>query len=158
MAVVKRITLLASDFSGESGAESVSFDPAGMVREAVKGLAKVNLDALPAEAEEINGALADAVKTFVDSVDAIMEEPYSIVAKLRAAGAATPGGAATSTNNVNVVREWAKANGHNVAERGRLSQDIIDAYKAANSAKVTNLDDDGPSADDLAEIDAELNA
>lgn len=30
------------------------------------------------------------------------------------------------------VREWAKANGHDVNARGRLSKKIIDAYRAAN--------------------------
>lgn len=30
------------------------------------------------------------------------------------------------------VREWAKANGHDPAPRGRLSRTILDAYRAAN--------------------------
>ena len=31
------------------------------------------------------------------------------------------------------VREWARANGHDVSERGRVSKKIIDAYVAANN-------------------------
>ncbi|GAA4515522.1 histone-like nucleoid-structuring protein Lsr2 [Brevibacterium yomogidense] len=30
------------------------------------------------------------------------------------------------------VREWAKANGHEVSERGRIHQDVIAAYNAAH--------------------------
>jgi hypothetical protein len=30
------------------------------------------------------------------------------------------------------VREWARANGHEVSERGRVSKKIIEAYGAAN--------------------------
>ncbi|MET8149377.1 Lsr2 family protein [Actinoplanes sp. NPDC049668] len=30
------------------------------------------------------------------------------------------------------IREWANANGHKVSDRGRISQDILDAYEAAH--------------------------
>ena len=30
------------------------------------------------------------------------------------------------------IKEWARANGHKVAERGRISQSVIDAYEAAH--------------------------
>ncbi|WP_353113976.1 Lsr2 family protein [Microbacterium sp.] len=30
------------------------------------------------------------------------------------------------------IREWAAANGHKVSERGRVSADIVAAYRAAN--------------------------
>ncbi len=30
------------------------------------------------------------------------------------------------------IREWAKANGHKVSERGRVSADVVAAYRAAN--------------------------
>lgn len=31
------------------------------------------------------------------------------------------------------IRAWATANGHTIAKRGQLSQDIIDAYEAAHA-------------------------
>lgn len=31
------------------------------------------------------------------------------------------------------IREWARANGHEVADRGRISQKVRDAYAKANS-------------------------
>lgn len=36
-------------------------------------------------------------------------------------------GASNST-----IREWARANGHEVSERGRIKADIVDAFNAAN--------------------------
>jgi hypothetical protein len=37
------------------------------------------------------------------------------------------GGADTAT-----IREWAKANGHRVSERGRISAEVMAAYRTAN--------------------------
>ena len=31
------------------------------------------------------------------------------------------------------IREWARANGHTVSERGRIKADVVQAYEAANS-------------------------
>ena len=30
------------------------------------------------------------------------------------------------------VREWARANGHEVSDRGRISKSVMQAYQAAN--------------------------
>ena len=55
----------------------------------------------------------------------------------RADGAAKPKrgavvrGPATGVDTA-AVREWARANGHEVSERGRVSKKIIEAYAAAN--------------------------
>lgn len=37
----------------------------------------------------------------------------------------------TSTD-ANAIREWAKANGHKVGEKGRIAADVRAAYEAAN--------------------------
>jgi hypothetical protein len=34
--------------------------------------------------------------------------------------------------DLTAVREWARAAGHNVSDRGRISSSILDAYRAAN--------------------------
>ncbi|MEB8327652.1 Lsr2 family protein [Dietzia kunjamensis] len=39
--------------------------------------------------------------------------------------------AATSANT-KAIREWARANGHDVSNRGRIPADVMDAYAAAN--------------------------
>lgn len=37
-----------------------------------------------------------------------------------------------SSVNLGAVREWARANGHTVSDRGRVPSTIVDAYEAAN--------------------------
>ena len=38
----------------------------------------------------------------------------------------------TSGGNSGAIREWARANGHTVSERGRISAELQQAYNAAN--------------------------
>jgi hypothetical protein len=62
-------------------------------------------------------------------------EPWSAKARkigrtARARGAAKNRPAANREQTV-AIREWAKANGHNVSSRGRISADIIEAYNKA---------------------------
>lgn len=38
----------------------------------------------------------------------------------------------TPSKNTSAVREWAKANGHEVSDRGRISAEVLSAYNAAN--------------------------
>jgi len=40
---------------------------------------------------------------------------------------------ANSGLDLQAVREWARANGHQVNDRGRISGTVIEAYSAANS-------------------------
>lgn len=42
------------------------------------------------------------------------------------------GGGASSSSNTKDVREWAKAQGMEVSERGRISADVQQAYDAAH--------------------------
>ena len=37
----------------------------------------------------------------------------------------------TDKNELQAIREWARANGHQVSDRGRISQDVQDAYHAS---------------------------
>ena len=60
-------------------------------------------------------------------------------AKARRTGPSRGGGQrrqATSgtTTDATAVREWAKANGHKVGEKGRISAEVRAAYEAANPA------------------------
>jgi hypothetical protein len=53
----------------------------------------------------------------------------------RARGAArTTRGATTRRDpaQTKAIREWAKSNGHNVSERGRISAEVVSAYEAAH--------------------------
>lgn len=40
---------------------------------------------------------------------------------------------ASSTLDLNAIREWARANGHAVSDRGRVAASVVEAYKAANA-------------------------
>jgi len=40
---------------------------------------------------------------------------------------------AKSALDLNSVREWARANGHTVSDRGRIAGPVVEAYKAANA-------------------------
>jgi len=57
-------------------------------------------------------------------------QPYLDVAR-----ASRKGGRARSTRssgaNLGEVREWARANGFTVSDRGRVSQEVMDAYEAS---------------------------
>lgn len=147
MAVVNRVVVLASDLSGETGAESVTFDIANVLREMAKSFPKINLDLLAAELDEITEAIDEATTAFEENLKAITGELYAVHAALRAAGSQTTGGAASKSStrtDAELVREWARENGHNVADRGRLSADVQAAYDRAHATKVTNLDPAAP--------------
>ena len=38
----------------------------------------------------------------------------------------------SNSGNTKAVREWARANGYDVSDRGRIPADVMDAYSAAN--------------------------
>lgn len=40
--------------------------------------------------------------------------------------------AKTSSGDTKAIRDWARTNGHDVSDRGRIPADIMDAYAAAN--------------------------
>src|SRR3712207_670492 len=42
-------------------------------------------------------------------------------------------GSGRSKDELANIRAWAQANGHKVSERGRIKQDVLDAYHAANN-------------------------
>ena len=42
-----------------------------------------------------------------------------------------------SAQNLSDVRHWAKANGYNVSDRGRIAQEVVAAFEAANLAVPT---------------------
>lgn len=75
-----------------------------------------------------------------DSVENLREAFSDYVAAARKvtgrSGRTASGAAATKgrskPDELAKIREWAAANGHEVAARGRISQQVRDAYEAAN--------------------------
>jgi hypothetical protein len=51
-------------------------------------------------------------------------------AQSQPAAAEKPSG--SSREDTAAIREWARANGHQVSDRGRISKSVMEAYKAAN--------------------------
>ena len=104
--------VLEDDLDGSPADETVSFALDGATYE---------IDLSAANASALRDALA----------------PYVGHAR-RAAGrrTATKAASARSTSggkrDVSEVREWARANGHKVSERGRLSAEILAAYDKAH--------------------------
>jgi len=47
-------------------------------------------------------------------------------------GAAPGGGGAGGDGSPQQIRDWARANGHQVSDRGRLSATVVQAYEAAH--------------------------
>src|SRR4051794_14680703 len=66
-------------------------------------------------------------------------KPYIEVAR-RGAGTGSNGrstrrgrrGSAAPTRDLSEIRAWAQANGHQVAERGRIAQSTVEEYEAAH--------------------------
>jgi hypothetical protein len=52
--------------------------------------------------------------------------------RIPARGAAAPARTAGSRDENRLIREWAIANGHKISERGRIPQEVSNAYRAAH--------------------------
>jgi hypothetical protein len=62
-------------------------------------------------------------------------DPYIKAGRRASAGtarAAAPRRRAARDSEVGEIREWAKAQGLKVSERGRIAADVMDAYRAAH--------------------------
>lgn len=58
-------------------------------------------------------------------------DPY--IARARRVGGKRAPRKAGGSSNTNEIRTWALANGHKVADRGRIPAEVIEAYKKANA-------------------------
>ncbi|WP_427007210.1 histone-like nucleoid-structuring protein Lsr2 [Pseudarthrobacter sp. H2] len=54
------------------------------------------------------------------------------VARLPRAASSSISAPKSNKEELQKIREWAKANGHNISERGRVAQSVQDAYHAAH--------------------------
>lgn len=53
----------------------------------------------------------------------------------RAAGARRPTQSSTGTADQTAIRAWAKDNGYQISDRGRISSSVVAAYKAASDRR-----------------------
>lgn len=102
--------MLIDDVDKSEGAETVTFGLDGVTYE-------IDLSAKNA------AALRDALAPWV---------AHGRRVSGRSAGAGRARKSSSAGNDTAAVREWARANGHQVSERGRLSSTVLEAYAAAH--------------------------
>jgi hypothetical protein len=79
--------------------------------------------------EQHAGDLRDAFAPYVGAARRAGRAPVAPAQRRAGRGS---GRAAADKQRVQEIREWARANGHQVSERGRLSAAVLAAYEAAH--------------------------
>lgn len=91
---------------------------------------------------EVDVEVGEDGKVYASVQDELNAEYDAHNAALVAAGVETTGGTWAGTPELNAeepepdretIREWARENGHEVADKGRLKQAVIEAYAAAQT-------------------------
>lgn len=118
---VRTVTILSDDVTGEENesVEQFTFTLPEMVEEdgeTVVAFVKYSLYATPETVSELCKAIARPTKKFRD------------VAERKVRGADSSGDSESEA-----IRDWARQNGHKVADRGRIAKTVSDAYYAAHS-------------------------
>ena len=114
-------TTTVDDLDGSEPAESVSF---------ALDETWYEIDLGEENAEKLRAALA----VYVDNarpVEDVRRGPGRPRAAARAAKGARGARTAPDREQTAAIREWARANGHPVSERGRLSASVQEAYNSA---------------------------
>ena len=86
------------------------------------------LDACEQHAAE----LRDAFARYVGSARRAGRAAAGTAARHAPRSSSRPAAAGSDRERVQAIREWARANGHAVSERGRLSSTVLAAYEAAH--------------------------
>ncbi len=120
MATMTTVTLV-DDLDGSEASGSVSF--------ALDG-ASYEIDLSDSNAEKLRDALAGYVASArrVDGGRRGPGRPKAVKAVKAPRGART----APDREQTAAIREWARANGHEVSERGRLSASVLAAFEEAH--------------------------
>jgi len=113
MATVTMVSMV-DDIDGSAGAESVSF--------ALEGVA-YEIDLSAANAQKLRDALA----TYIAHGRKVGGRRGRVARPARGRSAT-----AGDRDQVAVIRDWARRNGHEVSDRGRLSSSVIAAFEAAH--------------------------
>lgn len=108
--------------------------------------------------DDIDGSVAERTFTFsvdgdayeIDLSSANIEEFHSAVGGFvesarkvktskvgRPRGVSSAAGARSSREHLTAVREWARKNGHNVSDRGRISAEVLQAFEQAHGRSLT---------------------
>ena len=104
------VTSITDDLDGSANAEAVTFGYSG---------ASYEIDL-----SKKNAAALDTLKPYIDAARKVSGSNKRAAPKARSRRAAKV--------DLGTVRAWANENGFTVAERGRISAEVVDAYHAAN--------------------------
>ena len=117
----KTVVTLVDDLDGTEATESVSFALDGAAYE---------IDLSDDNAEKLRDALAGYVSSArrVDGSRRSQGRPKAA----KAAKSARSPRTAPDREQTAAIREWARANGYEVSERGRLSANVLTAFEAAH--------------------------
>ena len=110
--------VLVDDLDGSEADETVSFTLDGSSYE-------IDLN------ESNAAALRDALAPWVGAARRA-GRASSGPASRRSSRGSRPAAAGSDRERVQAIRQWARTNGYNVSERGRLSADVLAAYEAAH--------------------------
>lgn len=102
--------LLEDDITGGNAAETITFGLDGVTYE---------IDLNEKNAKELRDALAG----YIDAGRRVSGRRKS---------STSSSSSRSNSGELAKIREWARANGHQVSDRGRISQKVRDAYAKAN--------------------------
>jgi hypothetical protein len=112
--MAKRVhVVLEDDISGGTADETVSFGLDGSSYE---------IDLTKANAEKLRNALSQYVG----------HGRKVSAGKARRGGSGGGGSARTDREQLQAIREWARRNGYEVSDRGRISGKVVEAFNAAH--------------------------
>lgn len=103
--------ILEDDLDGGDASETVTFGLDGVTYE-------IDLN------EKNAGVLRDTLAGYVGA--------GRRVSGRRSSGSSSASRSRSNSGELSKIREWARANGHQVSDRGRISQKVRDAYAKAN--------------------------
>lgn len=108
------ITIVRDDLDGSEGASSYKFG---------WGNDQYEIDLSDKNAKELESFLSKYI-----------DKAAKVTARLpRQASTSSTRSSSSNKEELQKIRQWAKDNGYEISERGRVSQTIQDAYRAANA-------------------------
>jgi Lsr2 len=113
-----REVVITDDLDGSSGAQTITYSFEGQEYEI--DLAEKNLE-----------KLREALKPYLDKSRRV-ERQALLPTSTRGTRRRSSSGGGSGRTDLAEIRTWAQANGYQVAERGRIKKDVIDAYDEAH--------------------------
>jgi hypothetical protein len=111
-------TLLVDDMTGEDADVTITYSIDDEF---------YSIDLTEENAQAFRKVLAPYIE-----VSAVANAPRKTVSR-SVATSSTPAPAKRSPEELQAIRDWARANGYEVADRGRIKADIVEAFEAAHS-------------------------